>query len=261
MFLALDIGNSAVKGGFFDDAELVRVFSVSRESVSVSGSSTTSRWVEALSPHLPDASLDGVGLASVVPSTATAVTAALDALTDVPVTLIRPTMPLPFELDYETPDTLGTDRLAAAAAGWARFGATASPPRSVIVVDAGTAVTGEIVHRAGIYQGGIITAGPALIRRALHTGTAQLPEGPLTLPDDPVGRSTQSALQSGIMWGLVDGVRGMVDRLAATLPDSPFVVLTGGWGPVLANHLDRLDHNRPHLVLEGIRVLVTERSP
>lgn len=260
MFLALDIGNSAVKGGLFDDTELVRVFSVSRESVPVKGSSASSGWEEALSPHLRDTSLDGVGLASVVPSTATAVTTALDSFTDAPVTRIRPTMSLPFELDYDTPDTLGTDRLAAAAAGWVDFGAVASPPRSVIVVDAGTAVTGEVVHRDGIYQGGVITAGPALIRRALRTGTAQLPEGPLTLPDDPVGRSTQSALQSGIMWGLVDGVRGMVDRLGATLPDAPCVVLTGGWGAFLADHLNRFDHNRPHLVLDGIRVLVARGS-
>lgn len=257
MLLALDIGNSAVKGGLFDETELIRVFSVSRESVPIKESSATSGWADALSPHLRDVSLDRVGLASVVPSTASAVTGALDSLTDASVTRVRPTMPLPFELDYETPDTLGADRLAAAAAGWMQFGTVSSPPCSVIVVDAGTAVTGEVVHRDGVYQGGAITAGPALIRRALRAGTAQLPEEPLELPDEPVGRSTQSALQSGIMWGLIDGVRGMVDRLASALPDAPCVVLTGGWGAFLAAHLDRLDHNRPHLVLDGIRILVT----
>jgi pantothenate kinase type III len=59
------------------------------------------------------------------------------------------------------------------------------------------------------------------------------------------------------MWGLVDGVRGMAGRLAGTLPDSPQVVVTGGWGALLADHLDDSRH-APHLVLHGIRLLVTE---
>jgi type III pantothenate kinase len=246
MFLALDVGNSAVKGALFEGASRARVFSVS------AGADTPAAWGRALAPHLEAAAIDAVGVASVVPARANAVTAALGARTDAPITRVGPDAALPFELAYETPNTLGADRLAAAAAGWARFGA--SGPRSVIVVDAGTAVTCEVVHREGVYRGGTIAAGPALTRRALRAGTAQLPDVPLALPDDPVGRSTQSALQSGVMWGLVDGVCGMADRLAATLPDTPVVVLTGGWGELLADPLDA-DHHRPHLVLEGVRLL------
>jgi type III pantothenate kinase len=129
----------------------------------------------------------------------------------------------------------------------------------VIVVDAGTAVTCEVVHRDGVYQGGTIAAGPALARQALQSGTAQLPAVPLDLPDDPVGRSTQTALQSGIMWSLVDGVQGMTDRLASTLPDAPQIVVTGGWGDLLARHLDTSSH-APHLVLHGIRILVSSEG-
>jgi type III pantothenate kinase len=257
MLLTLDVGNSAVKGGLFDGDDLVRVFSVSGESIEATGQSAATAWREALATHLPDAGVEQVGLASVVPSTADAVTHALEDLTDASVVRIRPTLPLPFALAYETPDTLGTDRLAAAAGGWAQFGRSASSPRSVIVVDAGTAVTCEVVHRDGVYQGGTIAPGPALARQALQSGTAQLPAVPLDLPDDPVGRSTQTALQSGIMWSLIDSVRGMTDRLAATLPDDPQIVVTGGWAALLADHLDRDTHHAPHLVLHGIHLLVT----
>lgn len=246
MFLAIDVGNSAVKGGLFDGAELERVFSVSREAEAMRA---------VLAPHLADVSVDGVGVASVVPATTEAVTTALQRYTEATPTHVRPTMSLPFRLDYETPDTLGMDRLAAAAAGWMQYGARADPARSVIVVDAGTAATGEVVHRDGIYQGGVIAAGPALVRQALRGGTAQLPEVDLALPADPVGRSTQSAMQSGIMWGLVDLVRGMTDRLAGTLPDEPIVVLTGGWSALLAEHLEAVDDTNPHLVLEGVHAL------
>ena len=257
MLLTLDVGNSAVKGGLFDESECTHVFSVSVDTTESSAQSPETAWREALATHLPDAAIEQVGLASVVPSTADAVTHALADLTDAPVVRIRPTLPLPFELAYETPDTLGTDRLAAAAGGWAQFGRSASSPRSVIVVDAGTAVTCEVVHRDGVYQGGTIAAGPALARQALQSGTAQLPAVPLDLPNDPVGRSTQTALQSGIMWSLVDSVQGMTDRLATTLPDDPQVAVTGGWGSLLTNHLDVAFH-APHLVLHGIRILITE---
>ena len=253
MFLALDVGNSAVKGALFEGGAPVRVFSVSVDADSPDADSSRA-WGTALAPHLEDAAIDAVGIASVVPARADAVASALGARTDGPVTRVGPGLALPFELAYETPETLGADRLAAAAAGWGQFGAPG--PRSVIVVDAGTAVTCEVVHREGVYQGGTIAAGPTLTRRALRAGTAQLPEVPLALPDEPVGRSTQTALQSGIMWGLVDGVRGMTTRLAARLPDAPVLVLTGGWGALLADRLDAADHHRPHLVLDGVRRLV-----
>lgn len=260
MLLTLDVGNSAVKGGLFDDSELTEVFSVPSETVADGERSSAKAWRDALAPHLSDASVEEVGLVSVVPAVADAVGAALSDLTRASITHIRPSMRLPFELDYATPETLGSDRLAAAAAGWVQFGQSASPPCSVVVVDAGTAVTCEVVHRDGVYQGGTIGAGPLLARQALQSGTAQLPAVPLDLPDEPVGRSTQAALQSGIMWSLVDGVRGMIPRLATTLPDAPRVVLTGGWSSVLADHLAGSTYHVPHLVLHGARLLVTGRD-
>jgi len=266
MILTLDIGNSAVKGGLFDGDELVSVFRAAGLPIA---DAATETWDQALRDHLKDAVVEQSGLVSVVPGAVGPAEQALRALTGSAVTVVSPEMPLPFELAYETPQTLGTDRLAAAAAAWVRFGrggaldedspnsaADASAHRSVLAVDAGTAVTYEVVGREGVYRGGVIGAGPALVQRALHGGTAQLPDVPLSFPDDPVGRSTQSALQSGIMWGFVDGVRGMIDRLAATLPDDPVVVATGGWSRVLTDRLDRVDHAVPHLVLDGVRVLM-----
>ncbi|MFP4228913.1 MAG: type III pantothenate kinase [Salinivenus sp.] len=252
MFLALDIGNSAAKGGLFDEDVLETSFSIELPSRPTAPHASDA-WAEALGPSLDGRSVEHVGLVSVVPRATAAASAALRTLTGAPVTRIQADAPLPFALDYETPGTLGTDRLAAAAAGWVLYGRPDN--RSVLVVDTGTAVSYEVVHRDAVYQGGAIGAGPALARRALQTGTAQLPDVPLTLPAEPVGRSTEAALQSGIMWGLVDSVRGMTNRLAATLPDAPLLILTGGWSSVLARHLDRTDVHAPHLVLQGARLL------
>lgn len=253
MLLALDIGNSAVKGGLFDGDELTQVFSVSTPTSS-STDSGPMKWQELLSPHLDGVTVEQIGVVSVVPARTEAVTRALRTLTQAPITSIGPDMQLPFSLTYETPDTLGVDRLAAAAAGWVHFGREDS--RSVLVVDVGTAVNYEVVHREGSYRGGAIGVGPALTRKALSAGTAQLPDVSLTLPDHPVGPSTRTALQSGIMWGLIDSVRGMTTRLAGSLPDTPRLVLTGGWATLLSDHLDRAEH-APHLVLRGVRLLTT----
>jgi len=253
MFLALDIGNSAIKGGLFEGAEAVRVFSISMEP---NGSGRAPPDTETLISHLDDVTVEQVGLVSVVPAVTTSVTEALRNQTNAPITLVRSDMPLPFAMNYETPRTLGADRLAAAAAGWIQYGQAI--PRSVLVVDIGSAVNYEVVHRDGLYEGGAIGPGPALIRWALRSGTAQLPEITLSLPEQATGRSTDEALRSGIMWGLIDSVRGMVDRLAEVLPDDPIVVLTGGWSARLADHLPRTDHAAPHLVLEGARLLTLQ---
>lgn len=251
MLLTLDIGNSAVKGGLVAEGELTRVFSVAPPDPDPADQETA-YWRDALTPHLSDTTITQIGLVSVVPSRTEAVTGALRPLTGAPTTFVHPDLELPFALDYETPDTLGADRLAAAAAGWVHHGRDG--PRSVLVVDAGTAVNYEVVHRDGIYQGGAIGAGPALVQEALRGGTAQLPDVSLSLPEAPVGQSTQTALQSGVVWGLIESVRGMHTRLAQSLPDTPRVVLTGGWSGLLTDHLGDT-HHAPHLVLRGVRLL------
>lgn len=252
MLLALDIGNSAVKAGLFEGDTLTWQASLSLPDPS-STDPEGAHWHDAFAPHLNDHKIDRIGLASVVPARTNLVTSAVQSLTDAPVTPVHPEMDLPFDLDYDTPNTLGVDRLAAAAAGWVRHGQDLS--RSVLVVDAGTAVNCEVIHRDGLYLGGAIAAGPALSCEALRGGTAQLPEIPLTLPEHPVGQSTQTALQSGIIGGLIDSVRGMTDRLAQPLPDAPRLVLTGGWSPLLTDHLDTEAQHAPHLVLRGVRLL------
>lgn len=251
MFLAVDIGNSAVKCALFDGETLIRTFSASALEASTNPA-PAEHWLEELAPHLDNVDVDQIGLVSVVPARTTPVTEALDRRTDAPITTLNSNASVPFALGYDTPETLGIDRLAAAAAGWAGYGRDAG--RSVVVVDAGTAVNYEVVHRDGTYLGGAIAPGPALVRESLRRGTAQLPEVSLELPDTSIGRSTRSSLQSGIVWGLVDSVRGMTRRVSQDLPDAPVLVLTGGWSRLLAEHLEH-DHVAPGLVLRGVRIL------
>ena len=253
MWLTLDIGNSAVKGGIFDKDRLCDTFRVSLHQADAQPS-----WETTFVTHLQDQLFTRVGCTSVVPSVTPQVTAHVQHLTGVKAQVIHHQMHLPFTLAYETPHTLGTDRLAAAAAAWVLYGQTKDQtPRPVVALDAGTAVTYEVIDPNGIFRGGTIAAGPTLIRETLARDTAQLPAVPLTVPPTPIGRSTQEALQAGIMYTFLDSVRGMLSRLSDLLGAQPFVVATGGWSTLLHTHLDAIDHIDPHLVLHGIRVLMT----
>jgi type III pantothenate kinase len=250
MWLVLDIGNSAIKGGFFEKDHFHSPFRIDLDRTA-----PVAVWQAALQTEINHRHIERVGIASVVPE----MTMRLETLFEskgTPVEVIHHQMQLPFTLAYETPHTIGTDRLAAATAAWTRYGlADATIPRAVVALDAGTACTCEVIDRTGIYRGGAISAGPAQLRDALTRGTAQLPAVPLVLPPSPIGRSTKEALQAGIMYPFLDGVGGLLARIDAELGEKPIVVATGGWSASLADQLD-IDHLEPHLVLHGIEVLM-----
>jgi type III pantothenate kinase len=259
MDLALDIGNSAAKGALFAGGDLQRVFSLNLDPKSASAED----WRRALNDALAEAHPRRAGFSSVVPAATSRVATALRPLRrfNAPPLRVRADADLrwPFALAYRTPATLGADRLAAAAAAWTGYG---EEKRPVVVLDAGTALTCEAVRAGpdgGVYEGGAITAGPALMARALADGTAQL--RPPRLEDDllpaPIGKTTEEALQSGLMHGLLDTAGGLLRRFTeALVPPTPVVVATGGWGALLYERLEGVDHHAPHLVLRGVHALL-----
>lgn len=250
MRLALDIGNSATKGGLFDGEQLHRTFRISSRPTDEGG------WHRALHAEVEGLEIDRAGITCVIPAAAESVQTAVRQIVRADVLVVHPSVRLPFEMAYETPETLGVDRLAAAGAAWVHHGrARDNSPRSVVTVDAGTAITIDVTTREGTYLGGSIAPGPLLQREALTRGTAQLPSIPLQMPDSPVGSSTRTALQSGIMYGVIDSTCGMIQRLAATF-ECPYVVATGGWCRFLAEQIPAIDRTAPHLVLHGIRHLM-----
>lgn len=252
-WLLLDIGNSAVKWGRF--AASGALTDTGRLPLSSSQADATA-WRAALQPGAVPAA-DRVGIVSVVPSATQHAQSAVSMQFGVDAAVLRVAGPLPFAMHYATPNTLGTDRLAAAAAAWYAHGAASGT--SVLAVDAGTALTIDVVDATPAYRGGVIAPGPRLLRDALATGGAQLPAVPLTPPPHPIGTSTEHALQSGVVHGFTAMACGLVDRVVAALPNTPRVVLTGGAASLLHDALPRLDAHAPHLVLRGAHRLLQYR--
>lgn len=252
MDLILDIGNTGIKGGLFDGDRLIDDF---RMETDPRASSTAYR--HSLRPHVTEVAVERCGLLSVVP-------ALTDRIAEATLkeTLIRPLrlttrMDAPIEPAYESLASLGIDRLAAAVGG---FLSVRSNPRPVVVVDAGTALTTELVDAEGIYHGGTITAGPELAMGALTEHTALLDEVDLQPPSGPAGRTTPECMQSGILYGTVDGIDGIVRRYEALVNASVQLLLTGGWADRLSPLLRREHRTAPHLVLEGGRSLLDRNA-
>lgn len=160
-------------------------------------------------------------------------------------------MPLPIKIDYGTPGTLGEDRIAAAVGAWSLF-----PGESILVVDAGTAVTYDAVTADGRFAGGNIAPGISMRLEALHRFTARLPK--LSMPHNIdsrefLGHDTASAMILGSVYGIV----GSVAYYRSRLPEGTKVVMTGGWARELSKLCDFNVEVEPDLASKGLnRILL-----
>jgi type III pantothenate kinase len=150
---------------------------------------------------------------------------------------------------YDNPREVGADRVVDAAAVRALYGVPAC------VVDFGTATTFDAVSAEGDYLGGAIAPGVGIAAQALFERTAKLPRVDLTRPPAAIGRNTVHSIQSGLLFGYVGLVEGMVARFKAELGPETRVVATGGLGEIIARETEVIDVVDPWLTLHGLRII------
>jgi type III pantothenate kinase len=150
---------------------------------------------------------------------------------------------------YENPREVGADRICNAVAAFAKYGGPA------IVTDFGTATTFTAVSADGDFLGGAIAPGIGISMDALAEHTAQLPRIELEKPRAVIGRTTVTAMQSGIFYGFVGQVEEIVRRMGQEMAGRAVVIATGGWAGLLAQELSCIDHHDPLLTLDGLRIL------
>lgn len=153
--------------------------------------------------------------------------------------------PIPIHNGYETPATLGRDRLAASIGAWAR-----APHNDHLIIDAGTCITYDVVHN-GTYIGGNIAPGIHMRLRAMHDYTDKLPLVTLTDTGRHLGTSTTEALQNGALIGTICEVESFIQRTEGLYPGIK-VSITGGDGKYLADRIESDIFVAPKLVLEGL---------
>lgn len=155
------------------------------------------------------------------------------------------------KLDYDDPSQIGADRIVNAVAAHNIYG----DKGNLIIIDFGTATTFCALTPAGEYLGGAIAPGIGISTEALFQKAAKLPRIELIKPPKVICRDTIHAMRSGVIYGFVGQMDGLITRMKKELGDQAFVVATGGFGKLMASESDQVDVVEPFLTLEGLRIL------
>jgi type III pantothenate kinase len=193
--------------------------------------------------------LDGVILASVVPPLTGRIVLACEQYLKQPPLLVDAGIKTGIRIRYEDPKSVGADRVCDAVAVMHTYGGPAC------IIDFGTATTFNALTKEGDYLGGAITAGVNLAAEALFSRAAKLPRIDLQRPPNVIGRNTTHAMQSGLLFGYVSMVEGMVSRFRAELGADMKVIATGGLAEGIARETGVIKHIDPWLTLNGLRLL------
>lgn len=159
---------------------------------------------------------------------------------------------LPFRISYTTPDTLGRDRIAAAAGAFSHF---KNQNRTVLIIDMGTCITMDILKGGNNFLGGNISPGIRMRIKAMHYYTGKLPEVPVKMPDTEIGYSTVTALQNGAVRGACMEIESFIQWTKNKFGKIN-VLLTGGDAPLFADFSKNKIFALPNLVLDGLNLIL-----
>ncbi len=194
--------------------------------------------------------VSGVMMSSVVPALTPAFQQLVRRYFGIEPIVVTSKTHLGIDIAIDMPEQAGADRLCNSVALSKLYGAPA------VSIDFGTSTNFDVLSAADEYIGGALAPGIQLAHDALVSRAAQLHKVDLTPPPHPIGRNTIHAMQSGLFWGYVGMIEGLLGRIITQLhADNIQVIATGGLAPVFAEHIPRIDHVAPELTLDGLRLI------
>lgn len=255
MLLAIDSGNTNVVFSVYDGVDAKGVWRCSNDPRRTADEYMV--WLKQLMEleGIDRAKVDGAIIASVVPE-------ALFHLVSLcrryfhcePLVVGEPGVELGVEILMDRPEQVGADRLVNAVAAHDRY------RKPVIVVDFGTATTFDVVDGDGNYAGGVIAPGINLSLEALYQAASKLPRVEIRPTEKIIGKATIPGMQSGIFWGYVGLIEGLIRRIRDELGDPAMpVIATGGLAPMFAEATDLFDHIDRDITIRGL-VLIHKRN-
>jgi type III pantothenate kinase len=249
VLLAVDVGNTQTVFGLFDKDRLVEHWRVATEDERTADelAALVARLLELRELGFDDVS--SVCLSSTVPRLFRAYEELAERDLDAPILVLGPGTKTGIPILYDDPREVGPDRIANAVAARERYGAPC------IVVDFGTSTNFDAVSDAGEYVGGVLAPGIEISMDALFARAARLQKIDFTEPPAVIGKTTTSALQSGLVYGFAGQVDGIVGRMRAELGDTAPVIATGGLAELIAPHSATIERVDPLLTLEGLRLI------
>ena len=249
MLLVIDTGNTTTVAGIFDGENLIahwRLSSILHTSDELGIYLLNLLAAKQINPS----EIDGAAFASVVPSLDFSMTEAIKNYFHVTPLQVSALTDTGMKILCKNPREVGADRIVNAAAGLYEYGAP------LIIVDYGTAITFDVVSPEGDYLGGAIAPGLNSGISALFSKAAKLPQVALSIPDNVIGRNTEEAIQSGILFGNA----GLTDRIIDMIREQPGlksarVIATGGHAGLMKKVSQRIQYVDDNLMLKGLRLI------
>jgi type III pantothenate kinase len=253
VLLAVDVGNTQTHVGMFRDDELVRHwrFATVRFATADELATVISSLLGLSDLRLRE--VDAAIVSSVVPTLAREYEQLIERYLDGSGALVGPWLKTGMPIRIDRPQELGADRLVNAVAAYDRVGG------ACIAVDFGTALNYDVVSGSGEYLGGVISPGVEISLEALAARTARLPRVDIEKPSHAIGKGTQEAIQSGVVYGFAAQVDGIVSRLREELGEEATAIATGGFAQAIVPHCDQVDEIDDLLTLAGLK-LIWERN-
>jgi len=249
MLLAIDIGNTNVVLGVFDNERLVENW-----RVGTNAQITPDEYAMTFKDLFNFAGIEfpqitGVIISTVVPPLLPVMIEMARKYFKIEPMVVTAAMKTGITIRYDNPKEVGADRIVNAAAAFKLYGGP------LIIVDFGTATTFCAVTKKGEYLGGAICPGVKISAEALFQRASKLPRVELAKPAKVIGTDTISAMQAGIIYGYAGLVDGIVERMKKELSADARVVATGGLAELVSLETKTIQEVKPHLTLEGLRLL------
>ena len=250
MIFVMDIGNSNIKTAVFDGSQLVKRWRCATD-LTMTSDQYGIIMADLFRYHGMDMrEIDGIMISSVVPTVNYTIEHMCRDYFALDPCLLAPGMKTGLNIRYENPRELGSDRIANAVAVSSLYGGPC------IFIDFGTATTYGVLSEKNEFLGGAIGPGLRMMNRALSTGTAKLPSIELAMPQQAVGRTTITNIQSGILYGFIGSVEKIVGEMKREIrARDARVVATGGMAYLVADNSTVIDEFNPDLTLIGLRII------
>jgi len=249
MLLAIDIGNTDITVGVFEGEELCATWHVATGIHRMADEYAALLLNLLHHQNLKIADIKEIALCSVVPPLISTFEELFQRYFHLSPLVVGAGVKTGVRIRMDNPREVGADRIVNAAAAHHLYGGP------VIITDLGTATTFDTVSKEGDYLGGVIAPGIDTAAEALFMRAAMLPRVELARPEHAIGTNTASAMQSGLIFGYVGLVEGIVARIQRELKEKAKVVATGGYAELIAKETDAIDIVNPDITLIGLRLI------
>ena len=260
MLLTFDIGNTNIVIGIFDGEKLTHKWRLPSSAKKSVDDYAVDIIELCLTDKVDCLKITGCIIASVVPTLTGRVCEAVKKF--VPENIAEKILVvgdnktrLDIDIKLKNKNEVGHDRLINAVAGYTKFGG------NLIIIDFGTATTFDVVGKDGEYLGGVISPGINLSLKALHDMTAQLPKISVKQQKNVIGKTTIEAMNSGVYFGYISLIEGMIKKIEQELNHKTTRIITGGLAEIFKDALkNSVEHHEPDLTLEGLRIIYQKNS-